>query len=81
MPGAELRMTPKNFVALLLLMQCVLPFFVATNMSQIRKTSFMVPGPREYARKALATVGLESRTFGCLSHAIQVCSLCRLLTS
>ena len=41
-------------------------------MSGISRTSFMVPGPRKYAQDALATIGVQSRTFGTLSHALQV---------
>ena len=41
-------------------------------MSGIRKTSFMAPGPAKYVRDALATIGIQSKTFGTLSHAIQV---------
>ena len=50
----------------------MLPGFVATNMSGIRKTSFMAPGPRKYVQDALATIGIQSKTFGTLSHALQV---------
>lgn len=53
-------------------LQSVLPFFVATKMSKIRRSSLLVPDPNGYARSALATVGIQGRTFGCISHAIQV---------
>ena len=48
------------------------PFFVATAMSKIRRPKWWAPSPDYYARCALATVGIESDTFGCLSHAFQV---------
>ena len=59
----------------------MLPGYVATNMSGIRKTSFMAPGPAEYVRDALATIGIQSKTFGTLSHAIQVSdvTLCNVI--
>lgn len=50
----------------------MLPGYVATNMSGIRKTSFMAPGPRKYVQDALATIGVQSKTFGTMSHALQV---------
>ena len=45
---------------------------MVTKLSNIRRTSFMVVSPRKYARDSLATIGIQSRTFGTLSHAIQV---------
>ena len=41
-------------------------------MSGIRKASFMAPSPHKYVRDALATIGVQSRTFGTISHALQV---------
>ncbi|KAK2164026.1 hypothetical protein LSH36_70g05033 [Paralvinella palmiformis] len=54
-----------------IIFQCVLPFLVSTKMSRIRQSSFFVPDPYSYARSALTTVGVESTTFGCVSHALQ----------
>ena len=53
--------------------QCVLPYYVATKMSRIRNPNVFAPGPTTYVRQALGTVGVESRTMGCWSHALQVC--------
>lgn len=53
-----------------ILVQSVLPFFVATKMSRM-KPSIISPAPGYYVRNALNTVGLEDRTFGCVPHAIQ----------
>jgi len=50
--------------------QCVHPYFVATKMTEM-KPSFFAPDPDHYANSALDTVGNESQTVGCLSHAIQ----------
>ena len=48
------------------------PFFVATAMSGIRRTSLMVPDEVGYGRTAVATIGIKRVTYGCLSHTIQV---------
>uniref|UniRef100_A0A8C6JVB2 Uncharacterized protein n=1 Tax=Melopsittacus undulatus TaxID=13146 RepID=A0A8C6JVB2_MELUD len=48
----------------------VLPYFVATKMSKIRKPTFDKPSPETYVRAALGTVGLQSRTNGCIPHAL-----------
>ncbi|NXN99836.1 DHB12 reductase, partial [Rhinopomastus cyanomelas] len=52
------------------IVQSVLPFYVATKMSKIRKPTFDKPSPETYVRAALGTVGLQSRTNGCLPHAL-----------
>ncbi|XP_006814913.1 very-long-chain 3-oxoacyl-CoA reductase-B-like [Saccoglossus kowalevskii] len=54
-----------------IIIQSVLPFFVTTKLSKFRKTSLFVPNPTQYVRSALATVGLEQRTNGCMSHSIK----------
>lgn len=51
--------------------QSVLPYYVATKMSRIRKPNVFAPSPTNYVRQALGTVGVESRTMGCWSHAVQ----------
>lgn len=53
------------------IVQCVLPYYVATKMSRIRNPNVFAPGPTTYVRQALGTVGVESRTMGCWSHALQ----------
>jgi len=50
--------------------QSVLPSFVSTKMSKIRKTSIMVPSPSDYVRSAMQTVGIETRTYGYPSHKL-----------
>lgn len=50
--------------------QSVLPFFVATKLSKIRKPTWDKPSPEDYVRSALNTVGLQTRTNGYLPHAI-----------
>ncbi|XP_050811419.1 very-long-chain 3-oxoacyl-CoA reductase isoform X1 [Gopherus flavomarginatus] len=53
-----------------IIVQSVLPYFVATKMSKIRKPTFNKPSPETYVRAALGTIGLQSQTNGCLPHAI-----------
>lgn len=54
-----------------IIIQSVLPSFVATKMSRIRNTSFLVPSASGYVKGALKTIGLESRTYGYFSHKLQ----------
>ncbi|KAL3842379.1 hypothetical protein ACJMK2_020400 [Sinanodonta woodiana] len=50
--------------------QCVMPFFVATNMTKVRKTRFFVPSASTYVQSALKTVGLEQETYGYFPHKL-----------
>ncbi|KPM09453.1 hypothetical protein QR98_0079890 [Sarcoptes scabiei] len=50
--------------------QSVLPAYVSTNMSKIRKSSFMVPSPTTFVQHALKTVGIENRTYGYWTHKL-----------
>uniref|UniRef100_T1J0K6 Uncharacterized protein n=1 Tax=Strigamia maritima TaxID=126957 RepID=T1J0K6_STRMM len=51
--------------------QSVLPFYVATKLSKIRSSSLFVPTPADYVCTQLKTIGLEKRTFGTISHKIR----------
>ncbi|KFO63520.1 Estradiol 17-beta-dehydrogenase 12, partial [Corvus brachyrhynchos] len=53
-----------------IIVQSVLPYYVATKMSKIRKPTLDKPSPETYVRAALGTVGLQSRTNGYLPHAL-----------
>uniref|UniRef100_A0A8C6ZLI8 3-ketoacyl-CoA reductase n=1 Tax=Nothoprocta perdicaria TaxID=30464 RepID=A0A8C6ZLI8_NOTPE len=53
-----------------IIVQSVLPYYVATKMSKIRKPTFDKPSPETYVRAALGTVGLQTQTNGCLPHAL-----------
>ena len=44
-------------------------------MSGIQKTSFTVPSAHKYVQDALETIGVQGRTFGTMSHALQVSSV------
>lgn len=51
--------------------QSVLPGFVATKMSKIRKAYWMAPTPENYVKSQLKTVGLDGQTTGYWSHELQ----------
>lgn len=54
-----------------IIIQSVLPAYVSTKMSKIRRASLMVPTPSTYVRHALKTVGIEARTYGYWAHKLQ----------
>ncbi|XP_066445425.1 very-long-chain 3-oxoacyl-CoA reductase-like [Eleutherodactylus coqui] len=51
--------------------QCVMPLFVSTDMTNKMKTNIFVKSADAFAREALNTVGYTERTSGCLSHSLQ----------
>jgi 17beta-estradiol 17-dehydrogenase / very-long-chain 3-oxoacyl-CoA reductase len=51
--------------------QCVLPGFVATNMSRF-KSSLTVPSPKQFVRGHMNTLGLEASSPGYWVHKIQI---------
>lgn len=54
-----------------IIIQSVLPAYVSTKMSKIRRSSLMVPTPKTFVKHALRTVGIESRTYGYWTHKLQ----------
>lgn len=61
--------------------QCILPGFVATNMTKMKKGSFLAPLPNQYVESALSTVGFAESTVGYLPHhamrfAVSLISYC-----
>ena len=56
----------------LYLFQCVMPFYVVTKMIKIRNPNILVPGPQDFARQSLGTLGVSAQTNGYWSHALQV---------
>ena len=38
----------------------------------IMRTGLLILSPRDYVQNAIATIGVQSRTFGTMSHALQV---------
>lgn len=53
--------------------QSVLPYYVATKLSKIRKPTLDKPSAETYVKSAIQTVGLQSRTTGYLIHSLMVC--------
>ncbi|KAJ8249074.1 hypothetical protein GJAV_G00230910 [Gymnothorax javanicus] len=53
-----------------IIIQSVLPFFVATKMTKIRTPTLDKPTPERYVAAELTTVGLESQTNGYFPHAV-----------
>jgi 17beta-estradiol 17-dehydrogenase / very-long-chain 3-oxoacyl-CoA reductase len=49
-----------HFLTFLLTHSLIVPLFVATNMSKIRKTSLFVPGPETYAKAAVNAIGYDT---------------------
>ena len=41
-------------------------------MSGVRRTSLFVLSANNFAKAALASIGLQKKTHGCMSHAFQV---------
>ncbi|XP_070822344.1 very-long-chain 3-oxoacyl-CoA reductase-B [Chaetodon trifascialis] len=53
-----------------IIIQSVLPFFVTTKLSKIRRATLDTPSPERYVSAELNTVGLQTQTNGYLPHAI-----------
>ena len=53
-------------------LQSVLPFFVVTKMTRIKKPTLDKPTPERYVAAELSTVGLQSQTNGYFPHAVMV---------
>ncbi|XP_045119330.1 very-long-chain 3-oxoacyl-CoA reductase-like [Portunus trituberculatus] len=51
--------------------QCLVPGFVVSNMSRIRRPSLMVPSAAAYVRMSLRTAGVEKQTAGYFMHKFQ----------
>ncbi|XP_066986346.1 very-long-chain 3-oxoacyl-CoA reductase-like [Macrobrachium rosenbergii] len=52
--------------------QCILPGYVVSNMSKIRRPTLMAPTPTAFVRSSLRTTGVEKRTAGYFMHKLQV---------
>uniref|UniRef100_A0A673ZBV0 3-ketoacyl-CoA reductase n=1 Tax=Salmo trutta TaxID=8032 RepID=A0A673ZBV0_SALTR len=55
-----------------IIVQSVLPFFVATKMTRIRKPTLDKPTPERYVAAELTTIGLQDQTNGYFPHAVMV---------
>eukprot|EP00911_Craspedida_sp_UC1_P002466 UC1_evm1s1835 len=54
--------------------QSVLPLYVVSKLSKMRK-GFFVPTPDTFARSAVATIGHDERTWGYITHSLQMWAL------
>ena len=62
-----------NYIDFVHLLQCVKPMVVATSMSKhVEGPKWWAPSGESFARSAVATIGVQRDTYGCLSHAFQV---------
>lgn len=52
--------------------QCQVPLFVTTKLAKLKKASFFVPSPANYARSALNAIGYEAVTSPYWPHALQM---------
>ncbi|XP_068223698.1 very-long-chain 3-oxoacyl-CoA reductase [Palaemon carinicauda] len=52
--------------------QCILPGFVVSNMSKIKRPTLMAPTPTAFVRSSLKTTGVEKRTAGYFMHKLQI---------
>ncbi|TRY76514.1 hypothetical protein TCAL_03530 [Tigriopus californicus] len=52
--------------------QCVLPGYVVSNMSGLKKPSFIAPTPDVFVKSALGRLGVFSRTTGYIVHDLMV---------
>lgn len=52
--------------------QCILPGYVATNMSKIRSSTWMAPTPQKYVEEAARRIGVLEKTTGYFPHSILV---------
>ncbi|CAG9828679.1 unnamed protein product [Diabrotica balteata] len=52
--------------------QCLLPGYVATNMSKIKSSTWMAPSPLAYVTEAIKTIGVKEKTTGYFPHTLLV---------
>lgn len=53
-----------------IILQCVTPGYVATNMSKFRNTSFLVPSSESFVKTALSIINTDWLTDGYFSHTL-----------
>ncbi|KAJ9584017.1 hypothetical protein L9F63_021646 [Diploptera punctata] len=54
------------------IIQCILPGFVATKMSKIKRASWMAPTPEKFVKDAIRSIGVQQQTTGYLPHSLMV---------
>ena len=52
--------------------QCVMPGYVVSKMSKIRRANLVAPMPDQFVTSALARLGIESRTTGYWVHDLML---------
>ncbi|KAI5638787.1 short chain dehydrogenase domain-containing protein [Phthorimaea operculella] len=58
-----------------IIVQCILPGFVCSNMSGIRRSTFFAPTAKAFVKSALALCGTVSKTTGYFPHSIFVSAI------
>ena len=53
-----------------IIVQCVMPGYVATKMSKIKSTTWLAPSPEKFVNEALKTVGIHQTTTGYFPHTL-----------
>lgn len=53
-----------------IIVQSVLPGFVCSNMSKIKKPTWLAPSADSYVKSAIRTIGIARHTTGYYPHAI-----------
>jgi len=61
--------------------QCVMPGYVVSNMSKIRRANVIAPMPDQFVKSALSRLGAESRTTGYWVHDLMLFGQTSLLPS
>lgn len=54
-----------------IIVQSICPFFVATKLAKIKKSSMMAPSPTSFVCSALKTIGTQRVSNGCIPHQLQ----------
>lgn len=55
-----------------IIVQCLVPGYVATNMSKIRSSTWMAPSPKKYVEEAIKTIGVSETTTGYFPHTLLI---------
>lgn len=50
--------------------QCLVPGYVATKMSKIKKSTWMAPSPKKYVRSSIRHIGVKEHTTGYYPHSL-----------
>lgn len=55
-----------------IVIQCVVPGYIATKMSKIKRSTWMAPSPDVFVKSALRTIGVQQCTTGYFPHTLMV---------